>query len=134
MTTVGLEVGVFVLLRVEIGAQIIIVLDEEVGLANANPEEVGILGKQTVNLLVTVGIDFRVTIRVGLLLVDGGREQANVAEEVGIIDGDEEAVETTHRQTGNGAVGLVLLDAVGLLDELYHVGECRLETSLHRLW
>ena len=38
MTTVGLEVGVLVTLRVEIGAQVVVVLDEEVGLAAANPE------------------------------------------------------------------------------------------------
>ena len=85
MTAVGLEVGVFVLLRVEIGAQVVVVLDEEIGLADTYPEEVGLLGKETVNLSVAVGIDFRMAVGVGLLLVDGGREQADVAEEVGIV-------------------------------------------------
>ena len=88
MTTVGLEIGVFVLLRVEVGAQVVIVLDEEIGLADTYPEEVGLLGKETVNLSVAVGVYFRMTVGVGLLLVDGGREQADVAEQVRIVDGN----------------------------------------------
>ena len=58
------------MLGVEVGTQVVIVLEEEVGLPNANPEEVGLLGKQSVNLCIAVSIDFRMAIGVGLLLVD----------------------------------------------------------------
>ena len=57
MTTLGLEVGVLVLLAVEISAQVIVVLKEKIGLADTNPEELGMLAEQIVNLLVTVCID-----------------------------------------------------------------------------
>ena len=80
MTTIGLKVSVLVALGVEIGTQVVVVLDEEVGLANANPEEVGVLGEEPVNLCVAVGIDFGMTALVVLLLVDSGREQSYVAE------------------------------------------------------
>ena len=38
VATLGLEVSVLVVLGVEVGTQVIIVLDQEVGLADANPE------------------------------------------------------------------------------------------------
>ena len=122
------------LLRIKISTQIVVVLNQEVGLTDTNPEEFGVLGKKLINLTVTVGIDIRESALTILLLVDSGREQTYVTKRVRIVDSDEEAVETTHRQTGDGAVSLVLLDAVGLLDELNHIGECCLKTSLHGLW
>ena len=42
-------------------------------------------------------------------------------------------METTHRQTGDGAVSLILLHTVGLLNELHDIGEGSLETALHGL-
>ena len=84
-------------LGVEIGTQVVVVFEEEVGLANANPEERGILGKEGINLLVAVGIDVGESVGVFLLLVNGCREETYVAEEVGIVDADEQTVETTHR-------------------------------------
>ena len=42
-------------------------------------------------------------------------------------------METTHRQTGNGAVGLILLYTVGLLYKLNDIGEGCFETALHGL-
>ena len=57
MTTISLKVGVLVALGVEIGTQVVVVLDEEVGLANANPEQLGALAEQVVDLCVAVGID-----------------------------------------------------------------------------
>jgi hypothetical protein len=44
VTTLGLKVSVLVVLRVEISTQVVVILDEEVGLADANPEEVALLG------------------------------------------------------------------------------------------
>lgn len=70
MTTISLKVGVLVALGVEIGTQVVVVLEEEVGLANANPEELGILGKEGINLLVAVGIDVGESVGVFLLLVN----------------------------------------------------------------
>ena len=64
MTSIGFEIGVFVVLGVKIGTQVVVVLIKEVSLANAYPKEGGLLGKQTVNLCVTVGIDLRMTIRI----------------------------------------------------------------------
>ena len=100
MTTLGLEVGVFMVLGVEISAQVIVVLKEEVGLANANPEELGMLAEQIVNLLVTVCIDIGET-AIGrvLLLIDSCREQSHIVECIRIVDADKETVEATHRQT-----------------------------------
>ena len=71
MTTLGLEVGVFVVLRVEISAQVVVVLDEEVGLADTYPEQLGVLGKELVDLSIAVGIDVGET-TVRLLLIDSG--------------------------------------------------------------
>ena len=70
MTTIGLKVGVLVALGVEIGTQVVVVLEKEVGLANANPEELGILGKEGINLLVAVGIDVGESVGIFLLLVN----------------------------------------------------------------
>ena len=58
VTTIGLKIGVLVALGVEIGTQVVVVLDEEVGLANANPEERGLLGKEGINLLVEPFVGF----------------------------------------------------------------------------
>ena len=43
-------------------------------------------------------------------------------------------METTHRQTSDGAVSLILLYTVGLLYKLYYIGESGLEATLHGLW
>ena len=72
MTTIGLEVGVLVLLAVEVSTQIVVVLNQEVGLTNTNPEEVGLLGEELVDLLIAIGIDLGMTLRIGLLLIDSG--------------------------------------------------------------
>ena len=119
-------------LRVEISAQVVVVLDEEVGLADTYPEQLGVLGKELVDLSIAVGIDVGET-TVRLLLIDSGREQTYVTEHIRIVDRDEQAVETTHRQTGDGAVSLILLHTVGLLNELHDIGESGLETALHGL-
>ena len=72
MTTIGLEVGVLVLLAVEVSTQIVVVLNQEVGLTNTNPEEVGLLGEKLVDLLIAIGIDLGMTLGIGLLLIDSG--------------------------------------------------------------
>ena len=84
------------LLGVKISAKVIIVLNEEVGLTYANPEELRILAKQIVNLCVTVSVDLRMTAIAVLLLINGCGEQTNIVEEVRIVDANEEAMETTH--------------------------------------
>ena len=71
MTTLGLQIGVFVVLRVEISAQVVVVLDEEVGLADTYPEQLGVLGEELVDLSIAVGIDVGET-TIGLLLIDSG--------------------------------------------------------------
>ena len=43
-------------------------------------------------------------------------------------------METTHRQSSDGAVSLILFYTIGLLDKLNHIRECCLKTSLHGLW
>ena len=133
MATVGFQIGVLVALRVEIGAQVGVVLVEEVSLTDAYPEQVGVLGEQLVDLTIAVLIDVGEAVGIGLLLVDSGREQTYIAEHIRIVDADEEAVEATHRQSGNGTVRLVLLHTVGLLDEFHHIGEGGLEGTLHGL-
>ena len=93
MTAVGFKVSVLVVLSVEIGTQVVIVLDKEVGLANTYPEEVGILTEQTVNFGIAVGINLRMASAIGLLLVYRSRQQADLATEVRVLDTDEQAVE-----------------------------------------
>ena len=132
MTTLGLQISVLVVLGVEFGTQVIIVLDEEVGFADTYPKEFRVLAEQLVNLRVAVGIDTLDTTL--LLLVDSGGEEADIIEGIGVIDADEQAVEATHRQAGDGTVGLVGLHPIGFLDEADDIGECGLEMSVHRLW
>ena len=72
-------------------------------------------------------------VRIGLILIDSCREQAYVTEHIGIVDRDEEAMKATHRQTRDGTMGFVLFHAIGLLNELHHIGEGSLERALHRL-
>ena len=50
MTTLGLEVGIFVVPAIEISAQVGIVLVEEVGLTATDPEEFGVLAEELVDL------------------------------------------------------------------------------------
>ena len=133
MTTIGLEVSVLMPFRVEIGTQVVVVLDQEVGLTDTDPEEVGLLAEEVVDLLVAVGIDIREAALTVLLLIHGSREQADITKHIGIVDRDEETMETTHRQTSDGTVRLVLLHTVGLLDEVHHIRKGRLERALHRL-
>ena len=96
MPSIGFKIGVFMLLGIKIGAKVVVVLNEEVGLAYANPEEAGFLAKQIVDLGVAVGIDLGMTAIAVLLLIYGCGEQTDIIEEVRIVDADEEAVETTH--------------------------------------
>ena len=96
MTTLGLEVGIFVVLTIEVSAQVVVVLVEEVSLTDTNPEELGVLGQEVVDLRVAVCIDLGMTIRIGLVLIDSCREETYIVEQIRIVDGDEEAVETTH--------------------------------------
>ena len=132
MATLGLEVSVLVLLAVEISAQVIVVLVEEVGLTNTNPEEVGLFAEEVVDLLVAISIDVGESVWISLLLIYSCREKADVAEHVRIVDADEEAVKTTHRQTGDSTMSLIFLDTICLLDEVHDIRESSLERTLHR--
>ena len=78
MTTIGLHISVLVLLRIKISTQIVVVLDQEVGLANTNPEQLGVLAEQLVDLSVAVGIDVGESALTVLLLVDSCREQTYI--------------------------------------------------------
>ena len=71
MTTIRLQIGVLMILTVEVGAQVIVVLDEEVGFTDTNPEQLGVLGEELVDLSIAVGIDIGEA-TVGLLLIDSG--------------------------------------------------------------
>ena len=133
MTTIGLQIGVLVTLRVEVGAQIVVVLDQEVGVTATDPEELGILTEQVVDLAVAVSIDVGEAVGIGLLLIDSGREQAYVAKQIRIINADEETVETTHRQASDSTMSLILLHTISLLDEVHHIGESSLKRTLHGL-
>ena len=96
MATLGLKVGIFVVLAIEISAKVGIVLVEEVGLTATNPEELGVLAEEPVDLRIAVSIDIGETFRIGLLLIDSCREQTYITERIRIIDRDEKAVEATH--------------------------------------
>ena len=133
MATLGLQIGVLVVLAVEICTQVVVVLDEEVGLTDTNPEQAGLLCEELVYLSIAVGIDVGESALTVLLMVDRCREQTYITEEIRIVDADEEAVETTHRQTCDGTVSLVLLNTICLLDKLHYIGECCLEATLHGL-
>ena len=80
------------MLRIEIGTQVIVVLDEEIGLADTNPEQIGLLAEEVVYLRVTIGIDIGEASLTILLLIDRSREQANIAKQIRIIDADKEAM------------------------------------------
>ena len=127
MTAIRLQIGIFVTFRVKIGAQVIVILDEEIGAATTNPEKFGVLAEQVVDLRITVSIDIGEAVGIGLLLIHSGREQSYVTKHLRIVDADEEAMETTHRQASNGAMIFILLHAVGLLNEVHHIGEGGLE-------
>ena len=86
MTTLGLEVGVLMVLGVEIGAQIVVVLYEEVGFADTDPEQSWVLAEEIVDLGITVGIDLGMTLCALLLLIDSCREESYVAKEIRIVD------------------------------------------------
>ena len=75
MTTVGLQIGVFVTLGVKVGTSVVVVLDEEVGPADTNPEEVRVFAEQVVDLLVTVSVDVGESIGISLLLDYGSGER-----------------------------------------------------------
>ena len=72
MTTIGLHISVLVLLRVKISTQIVVVLNQEVGLTDTNPEEFRVLSKELVDFSVTIGIDIGESALTVLLLVDSG--------------------------------------------------------------
>ena len=69
------------MLRIEIGTQVIVVLDEEIGLADTNPEQIGLLTEEVVYLRVTIGIDIGEASLTILLLIDRSREQANINQD-----------------------------------------------------
>ena len=88
MPTVGLQIGVLVVLRIEVSTQVVVVLDEEVSLTDTNPEQFGILLEQLVDFAITVLLDVGMSVGVRLLLVDSGREQTYIVEQVRIVDRD----------------------------------------------
>ena len=54
MTAIRLQISIFVMLGVEVGAQVVVVLEEEVSLADTNPEQFGVLAEKIIDLLVAV--------------------------------------------------------------------------------
>ena len=72
MTSVSLQIAILVLLRVEVSSQVVVVLDEEVGLADSYPKELGVLAEEHVYFLVAVSIDVGEPFITLLLLVDSG--------------------------------------------------------------
>ena len=86
MSTIGFQIGVLMMLAVEIGAKIVVVLDEEIGLTDTNPEKLGVLGEEVVDLGITICIDLGMSVGIGLVLIDCCREQTYIVEGIRIVD------------------------------------------------
>ncbi len=130
MSLSGLVITVLVSLLVEHLAVVGVGLEEEVLVAYGDPVQSGFLGELHGQLLFQVVVDGRFGVLVGH---DGGREETYVVEHVGILLRYVHRVVAAHRQTGYGARLLLGYGAVGRVDELHYVGECRLERALHGL-
>ena len=139
MTTFGLAIGVGVALFVHIAEEAVVALLEEVGLADSHIVEVGAVlgGEEVGHLLVEVGIDGAAAwfvLAATTIACAGTGEESDVAVLTGIVLGDMLGVERTHRETGNGAMALVVDGAEVLLDIATHVGERQLEGCLLHTW
>ena len=130
VAAVGFHEGVGVLVVVEFLHEVAVGLDQEVGAAAADPEELRFLGEVGRQFLVEVLVH-RADVRVGD--ADGGGEHAGPAEEVRVVDGVVQRVETTHREAADCA-GIFLGDSpVVAVDELHDLGERGFEGAFHGL-
>ena len=120
VAAVVLVVFVGVAVVVEILAQLLVHLHEEVFLADGNPVEFRLRGEEATEL----SVEF-----VGIFVHAGcGRLQAVVVEHLGIEARDAERVAATHRQPRHGTSRALADGAVVIVDEVDDIHE----TLLHR--
>ena len=133
MATVGFHVFVGITGGIELGAELVVGLDEEVRLADANPQEGGLLGEVGSQLGVYVLIDLGMS---GFLLgagADSSGEHAGVVEHIRVVEGDVQRVEAAHGQTTDGAALLLCYSAIAAVDELHNLRESALKGAFHGL-
>ena len=96
MTTIGLHIGEWIMVLGQFLSKGGIVLKEEVGVADTNPEELWLGSKQVCQLLVEVIIDLLVGATTSLFLAYGSREEPHITKGLRIVDGNIEGMESTH--------------------------------------
>ena len=112
MSALGLHVFIRITGGVQLGAELVVGLDEEIGPADTDPEHRRLLGEVGLQLGVHVLIDLLVRRALLGARADGGGEHAGVVEHVRVVQGDVERVETAHGQTADGAALLLRDGAV----------------------
>ena len=96
MTAIGLHIGERIMVLGQFLSKGGIVLKEEVGVADTNPEELWLGCKQVSQLLVEVILDVLVDATTSLFLANGCREEPHITKGLRIVDGNIEGMESTH--------------------------------------
>ena len=131
MSSICLQILVFVSFLVQPLTEVHIILVEEISLADGDIIELGSRTELLCQFLVQVLVD-----EVVLTLshtVDGSGEQSHITEGLRIVGRDIQGVEATHRQTGNGTVLLVGDGTVMSVYPFHQVREGDLYGTLHGL-
>lgn len=129
VAAVVLVVLVGVAALVEQGTVLDVGLVEEVFLADADPVELRGMLELTDEFVLHIVVDIAVRTFGTSHATCGSREEADVVEEVGIVERGVEGVHAAHGEAADGAGALLLDDAVVALDILDDVGEGSLEVA-----
>ena len=138
MAAFGLDVLIFVALRVPVVAQVDSGLIEEIGLAHTHPVEPGLAAEETGRLLGEIGIGLDLLSKgfahdLPCTQMQTGREETIVIKRVGIEQADVEGVTATHGESADSTSGTALDGAVVGIDIIHDVHETLRDRCCGRL-